>query len=46
MKKLSLQELKAQKFNVIANLEFIKGGDTAGCHATSTFDNNTKKGSC
>ncbi len=46
MKKLSMAELKAQKSNVISNLDAIRGGDTAGCHATSTFDNNTKKGSC
>jgi len=30
MKRLSLEELKAQK--VVANLDAIKGGDTNKCH--------------
>lgn len=32
MKRLSLEELKAQKTNVVANLDAIKGGDAAECH--------------
>ncbi len=32
MKRLSLEELKAQKANVVANLDAIKGGDAAECH--------------
>ena len=32
MKRLSLEELKAQKTNVVANLDAIKGGDTDKCH--------------
>jgi hypothetical protein len=32
MNRLSLAELKAQKGNVIANLEAIKGGNLDGCH--------------
>ncbi len=32
MQRLSLAELKAQKNNVVANLEAIKGGNAATCH--------------
>lgn len=32
MQRLSLAELKAQKNNVVANLEAIKGGNAGGCH--------------
>jgi len=32
MQRLSLAELKAQKNNVIANLEAIKGGNAGNCH--------------
>lgn len=32
MKRLSLNELKAQKVNVVANLDAIKGGELATCH--------------
>lgn len=32
MKRLSLEELKAQKGNVVANLEAINGGNADSCH--------------
>jgi hypothetical protein len=32
MKRLSLEELKAQKVNVVANLDAIKGGNLETCH--------------
>jgi hypothetical protein len=32
MNRLSLADLKAQSNNVVANLEAIKGGNTAECH--------------
>jgi hypothetical protein len=34
MKRLSLEELKAQK-NVVAQLEAVKGGNVACCHNTT-----------
>lgn len=35
MKRLTLEELKAQKGNVVANLEAICGGDAEICHLGS-----------
>ncbi len=35
MKRLSLEELKAQNVNVVANLDAIKGGNDVICHCVS-----------
>lgn len=40
MQRLSLAELKAQKNNVVANLEAIKGGNLDNCHTRITVINN------
>lgn len=32
MKRLSLEELKAQKVSVVANLDAISGGNASDCH--------------
>jgi hypothetical protein len=41
MKRLSLEELKAQKAEqVTQNLENIKGGDVDWCHVWTNFQNN------
>ncbi len=36
MNRLSLADLKAQKNNVVANLEAIKGGNLSMCHCGVT----------
>jgi hypothetical protein len=41
MKRLSLEELKAQRGNAIGELEAIKGGNADECHDGPIYDGGT-----